>query len=218
MDAPTLLSHDSAVLKQQLLSALTRLDAKDRQIETHQRDLRFKDVEIALLHEKLRLLIHKRFGASAEGVDVNYQLFDEAEVETLDTAAHDAIEVPAHQRAQRGRKALPDHLPRVEVIHDLADADDVGGSDFTPQESILEIFSYDQAGRRYAQGKDAQYRSETRWRWVRDPLDPKSGEYVSYTVQVSVSARWRGINLHRCTGQRAAGHRAGNDSGDSAHP
>ena len=29
------------------------------------------------------------------------------------------VEVPAHTRAKRGRKPLPDHLPRVEIIHDL---------------------------------------------------------------------------------------------------
>ena len=31
------------------------------------------------------------------------------------------IEIPAHTRAKRGRKPLPDHLPRVEFLHDLAD-------------------------------------------------------------------------------------------------
>jgi transposase len=29
------------------------------------------------------------------------------------------IEVPAHTRAKRGRKPLPDHLPRIEITHDL---------------------------------------------------------------------------------------------------
>jgi len=29
------------------------------------------------------------------------------------------VEVPAHTRAKRGRKPLPDHLPRIEIIHDL---------------------------------------------------------------------------------------------------
>jgi transposase len=29
------------------------------------------------------------------------------------------IEVPAHTRAKRGRKPLPDHLPRVEITHDV---------------------------------------------------------------------------------------------------
>ena len=29
------------------------------------------------------------------------------------------VEVPAHTRAKRGRKPLPDHLPRIEITHDL---------------------------------------------------------------------------------------------------
>ena len=29
------------------------------------------------------------------------------------------VEIPAHTRAKRGRKPLPDHLPRIEIIHDL---------------------------------------------------------------------------------------------------
>jgi len=29
------------------------------------------------------------------------------------------VEIPAHTRTKRGRKPLPDHLPRIEIIHDL---------------------------------------------------------------------------------------------------
>ena len=35
------------------------------------------------------------------------------------------IEVPAHSRKKRGRKPLPEILPRVEVIHDIADDEKV---------------------------------------------------------------------------------------------
>lgn len=38
---------------------------------------------------------------------------------TKDPEAVSAIEVPAHTRRKRGRKPIPDHLPRVEIIHDL---------------------------------------------------------------------------------------------------
>lgn len=33
----------------------------------------------------------------------------------------------AHKRKKRGRKPLPDHLPRVEIIHDLSDEDKICG-------------------------------------------------------------------------------------------
>jgi len=29
------------------------------------------------------------------------------------------VEIPAHTRVKRGRKPLPDHLPRIEIIHNL---------------------------------------------------------------------------------------------------
>jgi len=44
----------------------------------------------------------------------------------LDTAVDassddEEITVAAHQRKKRGRKPLPEHLPRVDVIHELAE-------------------------------------------------------------------------------------------------
>lgn len=37
------------------------------------------------------------------------------------------ILIPAHNRKRRGRKTLADHLPRVEVVHDIENADNVCG-------------------------------------------------------------------------------------------
>ena len=50
------------------------------------------------------------------------------EQESDTTASDDAsevIDVASHQRKVRGRKPLPEHLPRIEVIHDLDEADKV---------------------------------------------------------------------------------------------
>jgi transposase len=125
MDAHASLPDDINQLRQQLLSAHTLLEDQRETILTYQRDLRYKDIEIICLQEKLRLLIHKRFGASAEASLPQFRLFDEAEAEALQTvsadAATDTVAVPAHQR-KRGRKALPAELPRLEVIHDLPEA------------------------------------------------------------------------------------------------
>ncbi|MBL0378193.1 MAG: IS66 family transposase zinc-finger binding domain-containing protein [Desulfofustis sp. PB-SRB1] len=35
----------------------------------------------------------------------------------------ETIEVPAHTRTKRGRKPLPEELPRVELVHDIDEAD-----------------------------------------------------------------------------------------------
>ena len=39
--------------------------------------------------------------------------------------AEEKIDVPAHARRKRGRKPLPEALPRVEVVHDIDDADKI---------------------------------------------------------------------------------------------
>ncbi len=87
-----------------------------------------KDHQIAALQEELRLLLHKRFGASSEKADpAQLQLFNEAEVDVI--AAPDAddtageITVPEHVRQKRGRKPLPSILPRVRIEHDVPEAE-----------------------------------------------------------------------------------------------
>jgi transposase len=93
-----------------------------------------KDNHIAILEEKLRLASQKRFAASSEKVsDDQLGLFNEAEQTPCDataleaTTSDDTTVVPEHTRKRPGRKALPDHLPRRRIEHDIADADKVCG-------------------------------------------------------------------------------------------
>ncbi len=87
---------------------------------------------IKLLEEKIRLLQDKLFGRRSEKLtDSKYQqlfLFNEAE-DTIDEEADDepTIIIPAHSRKKRGRKPLPEHLPRVIVEHDLTEEEKVCG-------------------------------------------------------------------------------------------
>jgi transposase len=85
-------------------------------------------LENAVLKEELKLLQHKRFGASSEKADpAQLHLFNEAEViaasapDTAESAG--AITIPEHTREKRGRKPLPSLLPRVRIEHDIADAE-----------------------------------------------------------------------------------------------
>lgn len=83
------------------------------------------------LEEQIRLLLHKRFGSNSEKYRAEQSdLFNEAEAYSdgsagLDEAAPIASEAPseisppAAHSGQRGRKALPAELPRVDIIHDL---------------------------------------------------------------------------------------------------
>jgi transposase len=101
---------------------------------------------IKILEEKIRLLQDKIFGRKSEKLPAREDkycqlaLFNEAEdiadkaatsqeQEMSDTAEvdTDTISVPAHTRQKPGRKPIPDHLPRVEVIHDLSEEEKLCG-------------------------------------------------------------------------------------------
>ena len=83
--------------------------------------------KVALLQEQLNLALARRYAASSEKISPDQiRLFNEAEVDvetaqTVDT--EETTSVPAHTRKKRGRKPLPDTLPRVEVIHELAESE-----------------------------------------------------------------------------------------------
>jgi transposase len=91
------------------------------------------DKETGILLEQIRHLRDKLFGRKSEKLhmDTNVEpllLFDMPEpenVEPSETSKDGDIEVPAHTRKKCGRKALPEDLPRVEVIHDIAENEKV---------------------------------------------------------------------------------------------
>lgn len=90
--------------------------------------VREQDLRIAVLEEKLRLAIHKRFGASSEKADPGQLgLFNEAETLSTEPESEaledDEVTVPEHTRRKGGRKPLSDDLPRVRVEHDIAEAE-----------------------------------------------------------------------------------------------
>ncbi len=86
-----------------------------------------KDQKIAALEEELRLALHKRFAASSEKASADQlNLFNEAEVTAPAPIADEpTITVPEHERKTRGRKPLPDHLPRTRIEHDIPEADKI---------------------------------------------------------------------------------------------
>ena len=58
------------------------------------------------------------------------KLFDESEytLSTKDSVDQNdiaSIEIPAHKRKRTGRKKLPEDLPRIDIIHDLAESEKV---------------------------------------------------------------------------------------------
>lgn len=78
--------------------------------------------KVILLQEQLNLALARRYAASSEKISPDQiRMFNEAEtdVEAASAADDAVIIVPAHKRRKRGRKPLPDTLPRVDILHEL---------------------------------------------------------------------------------------------------
>jgi transposase len=91
-------------------------------------------VENNILREQVRLLRSQLYGSKTEKKlrdkdDGQALLFNEAEacISEEEEQASEEIKVPAHTRKKRGRRPLPEDLPRVDVIHDLSDKEKVCG-------------------------------------------------------------------------------------------
>jgi transposase len=91
------------------------------------------ELRIEFLEERLRLLQNELFRRSSEKRPVEkdprqLHLFNEAEAAVLEKEpVREEIRVPAHTRQKPKRKPLPDHLPRVEVIIDIAEEEKICG-------------------------------------------------------------------------------------------
>ena len=87
--------------------------------------LTFLEVENNILREQVRLLKAKLFGRKTEKQavpenDGQVLLFNEAEEFSVATEEkEEAVSIQGYSRKKRGRRPLPEGLPRVDVIHDL---------------------------------------------------------------------------------------------------
>ena len=85
--------------------------------------------QVFILQEQLNLALAKRYAASSEKRSPDQiRLFNEAEVDVAadGVAADDAGTsgvIAEHARQKRGRKPLPGSLPRLDVIHELPEAE-----------------------------------------------------------------------------------------------
>ena len=81
------------------------------------------------LLEELRIALYRKFGRSSEIDRGEPQLFDESETESADTKesgesdSDETVEVAAHTKKKPGRRPIDDALPRVEIRHDIDEAD-----------------------------------------------------------------------------------------------
>src|SRR4051794_35372826 len=112
------LPDDPATLRQLVLQLLQALEGE--------RDQREK------LQHHMDLLLRRLYGRSSEKVDPLQQLlFDGAPAEepvttepaAAELAAEPTPEAPGNGRRGHGRRPKPDHLKRVDVVHDLSEAE-----------------------------------------------------------------------------------------------
>jgi transposase len=87
-----------------------------------------KNQRIQALEELLANLKKRHFGTSSEkGGPQQLDLFNEAEVivEQTTEVIEPTTTIASHQRRKNKRVSIPAELPRIEVIHDLADAEKI---------------------------------------------------------------------------------------------
>jgi transposase len=106
----------------------TDFKATQKDEEIHQLKLKNTRLEhtIILLKEENKRLMLSKFGASSEKFNPNQAelVFDEAENPgVFDDVDDDIISIPSHPRKKTGRTKIPEHITRIEVVYDLADAD-----------------------------------------------------------------------------------------------
>ncbi len=143
--APIELPGDLEALRDYALRQHERLDTQSHQLDEKASLIDAQSDELRILREHIRLLKHHRFGRTSEtSSDDQIRLFNEAELGEdgpVEDAAPEETVVAAHTRRKRGRKPLPDWIPRVEVLHDLPDAQKICTEDGTALERIGEEVS-----------------------------------------------------------------------------
>ena len=130
------------------LTALQQaLQDAQSQLNTLMGENRILRTERDLLKERLNKFMRKIFAAQSEASSQNQKdmFFNEAEalgeqaqpaVQEASGGDDDAIDVPAHKRAKRGRKPLDAALPRHVVRHELPESERVCPHDGSPLQEI----------------------------------------------------------------------------------
>lgn len=124
--------------------------AREEEIQSHKKKIQDKNAQIDLLQEALRLARRLRFASHSEKLPSNQpELFVEAEVlfakvtaaDAKDEAVSNVIAVPGHTRSRPKRQALPEHLPREDVVIDLLPEEKVCDKDGAALKEIGEEIS-----------------------------------------------------------------------------
>ena len=116
---------EHSTLHEEVSELKSLLQKKEVKIES-------QDIEIQRLETELRLLRQKLYGPKSERITVDpavqANLFNEAEAtEEKEEKQAEELEVASHKRRKGGRRPLPEHLPRIEEVHDIPEEEKVCG-------------------------------------------------------------------------------------------
>ena len=120
--------------REEVVRLQEQLAESERQRAEHEQALKDREQHIQQLLDYITLLKRKRFGPSADRIPADQlKLFDEAELEVLiaeleedleeSTAPQTKPSAPEKPKAKPVRRPLPEHLPRVDRIIDLPEAE-----------------------------------------------------------------------------------------------
>ena len=113
-------------IETELKDTKSRHRRSERERDTYQKKYDSLEIQYEQLEEEYRLLLYKRFARSSEKEHDGDQpsLFEEAEVtaeaEVVETGL---ITVEKHTRKKRGRKPIDKNVPRVDIAHDIDEAE-----------------------------------------------------------------------------------------------
>jgi transposase len=124
--------NDAANLQEENEFLKQQLSEKEKIISENNTHLRNKNDYILRLEELIKQFQRKQFSSSSEKIPADQlALFNEAEdivhEEQYDT--EETISVKGHTRKQKPRIAIPEGLPREEIIHDLPESEKICPND-----------------------------------------------------------------------------------------
>jgi transposase len=122
------LQHQIDVLKNQLSATENQLAGANEVIVTRDETIVSYQQMIALLEEKIKLMTLRQFSAKSEANLLQQNLFDELDVADSDSEPQfdeDKIDITYTRTRKPKRKPLPKHLPRIDTVVDIDDADKV---------------------------------------------------------------------------------------------
>ncbi|MFG1307402.1 IS66 family transposase [Xanthobacter autotrophicus] len=121
--------------------------AQAAELADQARRLQSRDTLIEKLKAQLVLLRRSRFGASSEKIDRAIEQLELAleDIETTSFESVAPVQESEPERAKPSRQPLPDHLPRHEVLHEIAacSCPTCGGTDFLKASTaVTEVLDY----------------------------------------------------------------------------